>query len=292
MQPWVYHWNQIVSVLDTSNSAPTRMATQGFNNDERALDCILRTVDDVPSFELVSVDFQDNLISAIETMFEYNYSQLGVENDGQIIGMVSYRSISRVLSILRTLGADKNLPGRTVQIAIEDVEPVVEPTDDLVVLFDLLAEDPYVLVDDPDQESLQILTNYDLLYYLRDSIEPFLMIEDIEISIRTLLQEAFPDDLDGELHDFYQDKDIRTPDGLTDCSFGHYPQFMCQNWTRFESYFEENGDFVRRLISEIGDIRNQIFHFRSGRHNPDVDEALLHFAHSYFADRISRTPSS
>lgn len=253
---------------------------------------MVRTVDDVPSYVLASVNSQDNLISAIETMFENDYSQLGVENDGEIIGMVSYRSISRVLSILRTLGADKNLPGRTVQIAIEDVEPVVKPTEDLIVLFDLLAEDPYVLVDDPDQESLQILTNYDLLNYLRDSIEPFLMIEDIEISIRTLLQEAFPDDLDTELREFYQDKDIRTPQGLTDCSFGHYPQFMCQNWPRFEPYFEENGDFVRRLINEVRDIRNQIFHFRTERHSPDVDATLLNFAHSYFADRTSRIQSS
>ena len=253
---------------------------------------MVRTVADVPSYDLASVDSQDNLISAIEIMFENDYSQLGVERDGKLIGMVSYRSISQVLSILRKLGADKNLPGRTVQIAIEDVEPVVEPTADLVVLFDLLAEDPYVLVDDPDQESLQILTNYDLLHYLRDSIEPFLMIEDIEIAIRTLLQEAFPDDLGTELQDFYQDQDIRTPEGLTDCSFGHYPQFMCQNWRQFEPYFEENGDFVRRLINEVGDIRNQIFHFRTERHDPDVDEALLDFAHSYFADRISRTSSS
>jgi len=44
---------------------------------------------------------------------------------------------------------------------------------------------------------------------------------------------------------------------------------------------------VSRLINEVGDIRNQIFHFRTERHDPDVDEALLDFAHSYFADRIS-----
>jgi len=254
---------------------------------------MVRTIDDVPSHELASVDSQDNLISAIETMFENDFTQLGVKNDGEISGMVSYRSISRVLSILRTLDASKNLPGRTVQIAIEDAEPVVEPTNDLVVLFDLLAENPYVLVDYPEKESLEILTNYDLLHYLRDSIEPFLRIEDIEMSIRTLLKEPFPDNIDTELHNFYQDKDnIRTPDELSDCSFGHYPQFMCQNWSLFEPYFEENGDFTRRLIEEVGNIRNRLFHFRTERHNPDIDEVLLDFAHSYFADRISRTKSS
>jgi CBS domain-containing protein len=247
---------------------------------------MVRTVSDVPSYKLESVDADSSLISAIETMFEEDYDQLGIERDDEMVGMVSYQSISRVLTILRRLGANKNLPGRAVEIAIEDPEPVVDPDDDLVVLFDLLAENPYVLVDVSDGGSLQIVTNYDLLHYLRDSIEPFLLIEDIELSIRSLITSAFPEDLDTQLQDFYRDRDGRTPESITDCSFGHYPQFMRQNWPRFEPYFQENGEFVGQLISEVGDIRNNIFHFRTEPHNPDVDEVLLTFAHSYFAKRV------
>jgi hypothetical protein len=247
------------------------------------------TVGDVPSYELETVDAQDTLISAIEVMFEKNYTQLGIERNGEVVGMVSYRSISRVLSILRKLGADKNLPGRQVGIAIEEISPAVGPDDDLIVLFDLLSEDPYVIIEKDRDQSLEILTNYDLLQYLRDSIEPFLLIEDIERSVREIIQNAFPEDLDELLQEFFRDKGIRTPDEITDCSFGHYAQFMPEKWPKFEEYFEENGDFIRRLLLEVGDIRNKIFHFRSESYESDLEEELLKFAHGYFQRRLPKT---
>jgi len=247
------------------------------------------TVGDVPSHELETVSAQDTLISAIEVMFENEYTQLGIERNGEVVGMVSYRSISRVLSILRKLGADKNLPGRQVGIAIEEISPVVKPNNDLIVLFDILSENPYVIVQMEEDKPLEILTNYDLLQYLRESIEPFLLIEDIERSTREIIQDAFPDELDVELQEFFSGKDIRTPDEITDCSFGHYAQFMSQNWPQFEEYFEENGDFVRKLLSEVGDIRNKIFHFRSDSYDSNIEEELLKFAHGYFQRRLPAT---
>lgn len=246
------------------------------------------TVADVPSHELETVDAQDTLISAIETMFKKGYTQLGVERDHEIVGMVSYRSISRVLSILQALGTNENLSDRRVGIAVEDINPIVEPNEDLIVLFDLLSEDPYVLVQPLEDASFEILTNYDLLHYLRDSIEPFLLVEDIERSIRTLIQDAFPDNLDEELQRFFNDKDIRTPTRIDDCSFGHYTQFIPQNWPQFEEYFKEtesDGNFVRRLLEEIGRIRNKIFHFRSDSYDSKLEEELLKFSHGYFQKR-------
>lgn len=145
------------------------------------------TVADVPSYELERVNAQDTLISAIEVMFENGYTQLGVERKCEVVGMISYRSISRVISILRKLGTDENLSDRQVGIAIEEISPIVEPDEDLIVLFDLLSEDPYVIVQTSEGQSFEILTNYDLLQYLRDSIEPFLLIEDIERSTRNLI---------------------------------------------------------------------------------------------------------
>ncbi|WP_306061327.1 CBS domain-containing protein [Natronococcus wangiae] len=249
-------------------------------------------VAEVPSHELETVDAQDTLISAIEVMFENDYTQLGIERDGKVVGMVSYRSISRVLSILRKLGADKNLSGRRVDIAIEEISPLVEPDADLIVLFDLLSENPYVLVKGDEDQSLEIITNYDLLHYLRDSIEPFLLIEDIERSTRKLIQNAFPDNLDEELSEFFESKDIRTPEGINDCSFGHYSQFVSENRQYFGEYFEENGDFLRRLLSEVDQIRNKIFHFRSDSYETNMEEELLKFAHGYFQKRLPENKTS
>ena len=216
-------------------------------------------------------------------MFEKDYTQLGIERNGEVVGIVSYRSISRVMTNLRKLDAEKNLPGRTVEIAIEELEPIVSPDDDLVVLFNLLAENPYALIRDADDGVLEIVTNYDLLHYLRDSIEPFLLIEDIEISIREVIVEGFSEDLSSELQSFFEDRHERTPESITDCSFGHYTPFMQENWSHFGEYFEENGDFVGTLINEVSEIRNDVFHFRAEPQNPNVDKEFLEFAHSYFA---------
>lgn len=250
---------------------------------------MVREVGDIESSELVSVDTETTLISAIETMFENDYSQLGIEREGEVVGMISYRSISRVLTILRRLDIEKDLPRRTVEIAIEDLEPVIKADEDLVILFDELAENPYVIVEVPNEDPLRLITNYDLLHYLRSSIEPFLLIEDIERSIRDIFNAAFEENLDSELQEFFDEKEIRTPTSLTDCSFGHYPQFMAGNWGRFRDFFQEmdDGDFVNRLLIEIGDIRNKIFHFRTEPDNSDIDEELLTFAHSYFGKRTS-----
>jgi hypothetical protein len=121
---------------------------------------------------------------------------------------------------------------------------------------------------------------------LRDSIEPFLLIEDIERSVRDIIQDAYSSELDSEIQEFFNDKDIRTPEGIADCSFGHYPQFICQNWPQFDEYFEEDGDFVRRLLFEVGDIRNKIFHFRAVSYESKLEEELLRFAHDYFQRRL------
>lgn len=250
---------------------------------------MVHTVANVPSNELEAVDIEDSLISAIAEMFEKDYTQLGIEREGEVIGMVSYRSISRVLSILRKLDVEKNLPGRKVGIAIEEVSPVVEPDDDIIVLFELLREDPYVIVDHGQGESLGILTNYDLLQYLRESIEPFLLIEDIERTTREIFIDAIGEELDTELQEFFDEMEgVRRPNGIVDCSFGHYDQFLAHNWPMFDDYFEDESDFVRRLLSEVGDIRNKIFHFRSESYDSQMEEELLKFAHSYF---LNRTPA-
>lgn len=247
------------------------------------------TVENVSSWELETVKAHDPLIAALEVMFENDYTQLGIEKDGEVIGIVSYRSISRVLSILRRLGVDKDLPGRKVEIAIEEVSPVVKPSDDLTVLFDRLMKSPYVIVEVSDEHRFEILTNYDLLQYLRDSIEPFLLIEDIERATRRIIAHAFGDDLEDAIRECFADSNIRAPDNLSDCSFGHYPQLMRANWPKLEDYFEHDGDFVGRILREVGDIRNKIFHFRADTYDSNVERELLKFAHGYFQRRIPDT---
>lgn len=242
----------------------------------------LYTVDAVPSFEIESVATDQSLLSALETMFEEEYTQLGVKREDELVGMVSYRSIARVLKVMRKMGIEKDLPGRRVTMAIEDLEPTVTPNDDITVLFDLLDKSSYVLIEPEEGGSYEILTNYDLLHFIQESSEPFLLVEEIERTVRDLMKSVFPERLSDELNEAFENMDdFPTPDTVTDCSFGHYPIFLSKNWNEFEGYFEEDRDFVTNLLDQIGDIRNQLFHFRT-EHNGDIDYELLRFAHSYF----------
>lgn len=241
-------------------------------------------VSDVESYTLGTVAADDSLLDATEYLAEHAYTQAGVEDDGEIIGMVSHRSISALFSVLKRLGKDGEISSRPVRLAITELEPVVSPDDDLIVLFDLLAENSYVLVE--AESEYEILTNYDLLHHLRDTMEPFLLIEDIETNVRRLLRSAYPDDLESELDDFFSEKDIRTPRSAADCSFGHYEQFIQENFPRaFEPAFEEHGDFVGELLSEVGAIRNKVFHFRADSFETTMEEEFLRFAHEYFKHR-------
>ena len=242
----------------------------------------LYTVDAVQSFEVESVATDQSLLSALETMFEERYTQLGVKREGELVGMVSYRSIARVLKLMRKMGVEKNLPGRRVTMAIEDLEPTVTPNDDITVLFDLLDKNSYVLIEPEEGGVYEILTNYDLLHFIQESSEPFLLVEEIERTVRDLMKMVFSEKLAEELNEAFDDmEDFPTPHAVTDCSFGHYPIFFSKNWNEFEEYFEENRDFVTSLLEQVGDIRNQLFHFRTD-HNRDIDYELLKFTHSYF----------
>jgi hypothetical protein len=46
--------------------------------------------------------------------------------------------------------------------------------------------------------------------------------------------------------------------------------------------FDDKQDIVRELTEAVGDVRNQLFHFRVDRET-GVDDDLLRFAHSYFS---------
>lgn len=283
----VYYYSDVTSLLPVCKRYQiTRTGKDSQPVDYHSRDMNSYVIGDVPSYPLETIQANDSLLDAVEKMFENNYTQLGIERDGEVVGMVSYRSIARVLKIMRKMGVEKNLPGRPVTIAIEDTEPVVSPDEELISLFDLLDEDPYVLVEDQREGTFDILTNYDLLHFIRDSSEPFLLIEEIERSIRDMFEHVFPANLEDKLINAFTDMDISAPETVTDCSFGHYPIFISKNWPEFEEYFEEDRDFVIQLLKEVGDIRNQLFHFRT-EDNSDVDREFLKFAHGYFTMRLN-----
>lgn len=244
------------------------------------------TVGDIEAPPIATVPSSATLQTAIDEMFDNQYDQLGVERDGDLIGMVSFRSITRAIKVATRVADSDGFNDRAVEIAVEEPTAVVQPDDDLFTLFDLLADHLYVLVASPD-ETYHIITDWDLHHFLQAELEDFLLIAEIESAIRALFRRAYPDDLADRLTDTFTDMDeVRTPASIDDCSFIHYRIFLSKHNDDFAHYFGEEPAFARSLLKEVGEIRNQLFHFRStgtsdDGTSPNVDHELIRYAHGY-----------
>ncbi|ELZ42957.1 CBS domain-containing protein [Halorubrum californiense DSM 19288] len=240
------------------------------------------TIADLPiDNRLRTVQYDLELESALRRTFENGYTQVGVERDGQLVGIVTYRSVVRTLLAFHQLDVGhKTLDKVSVGAAVEDAHTVSED-EPVLAVFDALAEHTYIVVD--RGEGWHILTDYDLLTRLKRMLEPFLLIESIEMRLREILGRAFGDGLSEELAaTFDEDHPLPTPASVDHCSYAHYAQFISIHWAEFEPIFDDQQDVIRELVLEIGDMRNRLFHFRID--DPEeFDRDLLRFGQSYFS---------
>jgi CBS domain-containing protein len=240
------------------------------------------TISDLPvDNRLQTVKYDLELESALRQMFENNYTQIGVERDDKLVGIVTYRSVIRTLLAFHQLDVgDKTLDKISVGAAVEDTHTISED-ENLLTVFDTLAEYTYIVVN--REEEWRILTDYDLLMRLKQMLEPFLLIESIEMYLRDIFRRVFGDSLSEQLAEtFDEEHPLPTPTSVEHCSYAHYAQFISIHWGEFELLFDDQQDVIRELVLEIGDMRNQLFHFRV--EDPDeFDRDLLRFGQSYFS---------
>ena len=240
------------------------------------------TIADLPvDNRLQTVEYDLELESALRQMFENNYTQIGVERDDKLVGIVTYRSVIRTLLAFHQLDVGhKTLDKISVGAAVEDTHTISED-ENLLTVFDTLAEYTYVVVN--REEEWRILTDYDLLMRLKQMLEPFLLIESIEMYLRDIFRRVFGDSLSEQLAEtFDEEHPLPTPTSVEHCSYAHYAQFISIHWDEFELLFDDQQDVIRELVLEIGDMRNQLFHFRV--EDPDeFDKDLLRFGQSYFS---------
>lgn len=158
----------------------------------------IATVDEIDSPALVTVSASESLSDAIEMMLSRNFSQLGLVRDDELVGVVSFQSIARFLLVTEeVMQSPTNLGDRAIESAIEKPRNV-QPDNDIDDLFDLLGERSYVLVEDETglEKSevgmpYRIITDYDIREFWRESTEPFLLIEETEVTIREIIATVY-----------------------------------------------------------------------------------------------------
>lgn len=218
-------------------------------------------ISDIDAPRLPCLTSDRTIGDALERMFRTNRAQLGVTMDGELFGVISHQDITRALHISGQIGQTDSVLNRAVTVAADRSYDSVRPDDELFVLFDALADTPYVIVEGPDTDP-RVLRDVAFHQFLEGEIQEFLLIEEIERTLRERIRESLDDDLPEQLQATFGRHDLRTPDRLEDCSFRHYSILISTHWDAFDAQFDQRPDFVRELIDQVGEVRNRLFHFR------------------------------
>jgi len=224
----------------------------------------------------VSIKPNDNLETAVTLMMQHDFSQLPVmTSDRDVKGLVSWRSIGNRLA----MGKDC----KTAKDCMEQHHEV-SGTVSMFEVIRLLTQHECVLVRDGTNVVSGIVTAADISEQFRTLSEPFLLLGDIENSVRNLIERSFSVD---DLKAARDPADIgRKVESVTDLGFGEYVRLLenPENWKKLKSSLDRIV-FIKSL-GEVRIIRNDVMHF-----DPDgiSDEQLAKLRQfSNFLDRVQR----
>lgn len=219
--------------------------------------------------DVISIPPDTLVRKAIRIMQENRFSQLPVKEGKEVLGVFSYRVFATHVANTN----QSNFQYGELHVS-EFIEPLryVTIRDDLEFTFEYLNWDDAVLVG--HETDLQgIVTVIDVLKYLYDVASPFVIIGEIELTLRRLIHASIQDSEMPELIDVCNQKLKNSgtqdhqllPSTLGEMSFKHYELFISMNWPRFEDIFG-NSPFQRKItkakLNKVGELRNVVFHFK------------------------------
>ena len=125
-----------------------------------------------------------------------------------------------------------------------------------------------VLVESP--HGLQAVgTAHDVLKYFYNVARPFVLLQEIELSLREIIRERAPGDRLAEcvgrsIRQKYEMQGRPLPTNLSDMEVEDYGTIICSsaNWSLFEPVFGSNLPLVKSKFKRVRTIRNAVFDFR------------------------------
>ncbi len=216
--------------------------------------------------KIISVVPETSVREALNLLSKHGFSQLPVMIEHEVLGLFSYRSFSQTL-----INLSNDTKSQIVNVGDMLVEDFIEQptyarvTDEFRSWFDAIDKRDAVLVGDPDR--LQgIVTGMDILRHLYGVASPFVLIAEIELSLRALIRLAVnPDELlacaKTCLKHYAEDG---LPTDLEHMTFNDYVQIIGdgRNWGHFKPIFRGDRLRTRAKLEQVRDLRNDIFHFR------------------------------
>lgn len=235
---------------------------------------------------LVWVSKEDTAAHALSLMIEHDFSQLPVlkKEDGydEPQGMVTYEGILRGI---------RNFNLKIEDLKVRDVMVHVSHyylDDDLFDILDRLKETNAVLIMHRDIPILAgIITSYDTTQYFRNRTEDLMRVEDIEVTIKDLIKEAYTswnDDFEDELDQVKLDSAAKLvsnrgqnskPKTFSNLTMAEYINLLTisDTWDFFQPLFNLPVESVKGLLHSVRETRNLLAHFR-GDLSPEQRDRL------------------
>ena len=247
--------------------------------------------------KIILVSAEITVAHAIQLLIDKRFSQFPVQDaGGKIIGVFSYRSVGARIFQLRDRGP--SVSGLPVGECLEparflDPEAYIDTSNAAD-----FREDDYILVGSPEK-IVGILTVADVFSRLNDFAEAFVLIHEIEVSLRRLIQEVLgTDGLSQVLNDLNSQKrsqgvQIKPLRDINECTFSHYKEIITDRskWSEFQKHFPlASRELLNAEISSVNDKRNEVFHFRKKITRSDT--LFLRAFRDRFRIRIPATPET
>jgi len=203
---------------------------------------------------------------AVQLLQRHNFSQLPVVAGKEVLGVFSFRSLTTKLLEMGQMR--EHFGDLRVDEFVEDFK-FVQPSDNWESILSLLDTDDGVLVGYRDQLE-GIVTAMDVLSYLNNIASPFVLLAEIELSLRRVIRACVNSDqlhvcINNSLANKYSPDQM--PTDLSEMTLTDYVQIIGhgRNWEHFSVVFGQ-GEWQRRTtterLKEVRDLRNDVFHFK------------------------------
>ena len=202
---------------------------------------------------VVSVKPDSTLQEITTVMMSRRFSQVPVmSNERDVKGVVSWSSIGARLSCA---GKSDSMTARDFM----DNANEIRSNGSLFEAIPIIIERDYVLVRGSDQKISGIITASDLSLQFQEMTEPFLLLHEIENTIRNIVGPRF--DLADLIAATSGMRDNRTIQNVVDLTFGEYIRLLekPENWAKLNVGLDRV--LFCRDLDKVREIRNDVLHF-------------------------------
>ena len=245
------------------------------------------------SQQVISLDKDVSIGEAFKLMREQNINQVPVMNGTSVLGVFSYRSFAQHLP--ETLEAEKEILSLSVDLFLENlsVAHLEDRVSELIAEFDAMDA---VLIGTKDN-LLGVLSTIDAVNYFYRVANAFVLIGEIELSIRTLIESAVDTAqlikcIDDSLTSKYMESESR-PKVIHDLTFADLVALVQhgKNWEYFEPVFRGTRKLLSAKLKGISDLRNDVFHFRRDLSMSEYDRlrSVRDWLHRLYQTRFGGT---